>query len=346
MRSPPWRGMRAAGLVCLGAGVGLAGADLRGVRGSEYLPVRRRGRGGPRRPAAGGAGAGPLPRHAARLSGSPGPAWSPRRPRTQNVATPLTRSLAGGSGLPRLKVSRLRGPGCVTAQAARAGHVHVRRGITCSQPRRPDRRARPAERLRRSRCSERAVSTPAALAQLEELIDASGIAPRIEARLPIGVRYRQLRVRTLLAGMLLTQADQRPAHFTRVHHALITLPPEEQLRLGVISEWKSDQHQLTYRQTEAPSAWSPALWTSTYQTVPGGDPAGSAMICWKLASPVSTGRPPARSQWTGATWRPSPARRRTAAATAPTPKRPGGTAAATCCAPGELFFGYYLRPGS
>ena len=42
---------------------------------------------------------------------------------------------------------------------------------------------------------------------LEEIIDASGIAPRIEARMPIGVRPRQLSVRTLLAGMCLTQAD-------------------------------------------------------------------------------------------------------------------------------------------
>ena len=39
---------------------------------------------------------------------------------------------------------------------------------------------------------------------LEEIIDASGIAPRIEARMPIGVRPRQLSVRTLLAGMCLT----------------------------------------------------------------------------------------------------------------------------------------------
>ena len=55
------------------------------------------------------------------------------------------------------------------------------------------------------------------LAAFEEIIDASGIAPRIEAMLPAGVRRRQLTVRTLLAGMCLTQADGRPAHLTRVH---------------------------------------------------------------------------------------------------------------------------------
>ena len=42
-----------------------------------------------------------------------------------------------------------------------------------------------------------------ALAELEEVIDASGVAPRIEAMLPIGARARQLKVRTLLAGMCL-----------------------------------------------------------------------------------------------------------------------------------------------
>ena len=62
------------------------------------------------------------------------------------------------------------------------------------------------------------------LAALEEVIDASGVAPRIEAMLPIGVRPRQLSVRTLLAGMCLAQADHRPAHLTRVHQALTALP--------------------------------------------------------------------------------------------------------------------------
>ena len=62
------------------------------------------------------------------------------------------------------------------------------------------------------------------LAVLEEIIDASGVAPRIEAMLPTGVRRRQLSVRTLLAGMCLALADRRPAHLTRVHRALTSLP--------------------------------------------------------------------------------------------------------------------------
>jgi hypothetical protein len=89
-----------------------------------------------------------------------------------------------------------------------------------------------------------------ALAAFEEIIDASGAAPRVEAMLPAGVRPRQLSVRTLLAGLCLTQADHRPAHLTRVHRALTSLPEDEQRRLGVITDWKHGPHQLTYRQTE------------------------------------------------------------------------------------------------
>jgi hypothetical protein len=88
------------------------------------------------------------------------------------------------------------------------------------------------------------------LAASEEVIDASGVAARIEALLPTGVRPRQLRVRTLLAGMCLAQADHRPAHLTRVHQALTALPEDDQRRLGVLADWKHGPHQLTYRQTE------------------------------------------------------------------------------------------------
>ena len=88
------------------------------------------------------------------------------------------------------------------------------------------------------------------LAVFEEIIDASGAAPRIEALLPAGVRRRQLTVRTLLAGMCLAQADHRPAHLTRVHQALVSLPGDDQRRLGVTTDWKHGPHLLTYRQTE------------------------------------------------------------------------------------------------
>ncbi len=88
------------------------------------------------------------------------------------------------------------------------------------------------------------------LGRLEDIIDVSGAAPRIEALLPIGVRHRQLRVRTLILGMQLTLADRRPAHLTEVHAALISLPEADQVRLGVTEDWKTGPHQLTYRQAE------------------------------------------------------------------------------------------------
>jgi hypothetical protein len=94
------------------------------------------------------------------------------------------------------------------------------------------------------------VSAPVPLARLEEIVDHSQVAGRIEALLPIGVRPRQLLVRTLLIGMLLTLADHRPAHLTRVHQALTSLPQADRVRLGVLAAWKTGPHLLTYRQTE------------------------------------------------------------------------------------------------
>lgn len=88
------------------------------------------------------------------------------------------------------------------------------------------------------------------LAGFEEVIDASGVAPRIEATLPSGARARQLAVRTLLLGMMLALADGRPAHLTRVHRALAGLPEADQRRLGVLADWPNGPHLLTYRQAE------------------------------------------------------------------------------------------------
>ena len=87
-------------------------------------------------------------------------------------------------------------------------------------------------------------------AVLEAIIEASRIAPRIEALLPAGVRHRQLKTSTLILGMMLTQADRRPAHLTEIHAALTALPTADQRRLGVTEDWKTGPHQLTYRQAE------------------------------------------------------------------------------------------------
>lgn len=90
----------------------------------------------------------------------------------------------------------------------------------------------------------------AQLERLEAIVHRAALCPRIEALLPVGVRPRQLRARTLLVGMLLVACDARPAHLRRVHEALTALPEPEQRRLGVLVEWRGGPHRLTYRQVE------------------------------------------------------------------------------------------------
>jgi integrase len=105
------RRMRAAGLVCLGAGAGLIRGDLREMRGSDVacrpggvvVTVR-----------------GPRPRTVPVLARYHGPLLAAARsagtglicggtdPGRRNLASPLTAALAGGTGLPRLDTSRLR----------------------------------------------------------------------------------------------------------------------------------------------------------------------------------------------------------------------------------------------
>ena len=131
------RRMRAAGLVCLGASAGLTGADLRAVRGTDVacrsggVVVQVRGARPRTVPV--------LARYHQRLLASAqfagsglvtGGASAVRK----NITTPLTRSLAGGTGLPRLEASRLRSTWL--ADCARllglATFMHAA-GITCSQ---------------------------------------------------------------------------------------------------------------------------------------------------------------------------------------------------------------------
>jgi hypothetical protein len=72
----------------------------------------------------------------------------------------------------------------------------------------------------------------------------------LEAMLAIGVRSRQLSVRTLFLGLLLAAADDRAAHLSRAHGALVALPRSDRLRLGVVVDWGGTEHLLTYRQVE------------------------------------------------------------------------------------------------
>ena len=107
------------------------------------------------------------------------------------------------------------------------------------------------------------------LGRLEELVDASGAAPVLEALLPVGVRHRQLSARSWLIGMLLSQADGRPAHLTRVHQALVRLPEADRARLGVLETWRSGPHTLTYRQIWHTNALVDAVLE---KVVPDGEP--------------------------------------------------------------------------
>jgi integrase len=131
------RRMHAGALVCLGAGAGLIRADLRAVRGTDIacrsggvvVTVR---------------GARPrvvpvLSRYHDRLLAAAAfagtaPACGGADPGRRNITSPLTRALAGGTGLPRLDTSRLRATWL--AEAAEllglATFMHAA-GITCSQ---------------------------------------------------------------------------------------------------------------------------------------------------------------------------------------------------------------------
>jgi hypothetical protein len=94
----------------------------------------------------------------------------------------------------------------------------------------------------------------AALERLEQIIDGAGVAPRIEALLPVGVRPRQLSVHTMLLAMLLVAADNRPARLRKVHEALVKLPDAERTRLGIIAQ---TQPPTTSREAGAGSWDSP-----------------------------------------------------------------------------------------
>ncbi|MGI9120208.1 MAG: hypothetical protein ACR2G7_08840 [Acidimicrobiales bacterium] len=83
------------------------------------------------------------------------------------------------------------------------------------------------------------------LVALEALVDASGVVGPLEEAMPTGGRPRQLPVRSLVLGVLLDLGDDRPAHLSRVHQALVSLPPDDQTRLGVAVEGRHGSHTLS-----------------------------------------------------------------------------------------------------
>jgi len=129
--------MRAAGLVCLGAGAGLIRGDLRDVRGTDVacrsggVVVTVRGARPRTVPV--------LARYHARLQAAAGAAGTAlicggTDPGRRNVTNPLISALDGGSGLPRLDTSRLRASwlrDCADLLGL-ATFMHAA-GISCSQ---------------------------------------------------------------------------------------------------------------------------------------------------------------------------------------------------------------------
>jgi hypothetical protein len=122
------------------------------------------------------------------------------------------------------------------------------------------------------------VNDPATLARLLAVIDASGVPGRLEALLPVGMRPRQLSVRTLLLGMLLTLAAGRPAHLSRVHEALVCQRP-----LGIPhrrpGEFHADGHRSALRDGHGKS---PRTATSS----PRGRPRELPADDWQTGSAV------------------------------------------------------------
>jgi hypothetical protein len=131
------RRMRAAGLVCLGAGAGLIRGDLREVRGTDVacrsggVIVSVRGA----RPRA----VPVLARYhsrllaAARFAGT-GLVCGGADPGRRNLTNPLIRALDGGAGLPRLDTSRLRATWLAeVAERLGLATFMAAAGISCSQ---------------------------------------------------------------------------------------------------------------------------------------------------------------------------------------------------------------------
>jgi hypothetical protein len=182
------------------------------------------------------------------------------------------------------------------------------------------------------------------LTATEDIIDASGAAPPIQALLPACVRGRQLTARTLLIGMHITLADGRPAQLTRVHAALTALPEADQIRLGILAQWKTGPHQLTYRQVE--HTFRLVVKALGKDKPDGAPPAGLQAACDSLleASIPARFKDTSRAlaaDWTDVeTWSRPP---RHGTSQCADPEASWGHRTSNLPGPrGEMFFGYYL----
>lgn len=187
--------------------------------------------------------------------------------------------------------------------------------------------------------------TATELTRLERILDTSGACEQVEMLLPVGVRRRQLSVRTLLLGMLIVACDGRPAHLRRVHSALLALTETDQKRLGVNARWPGGSHRLTYRQIEYTHA---RVVRALSKPVPDGAPTEQLQdVLDRLleASVQELGAPASSSyavDWTDLeAWARPPAKNSTQPSTEP--DAGWGHRTVTHPAQSELFYGYYLQ---
>ncbi|HLW95174.1 MAG TPA: hypothetical protein VKS25_07345 [Solirubrobacteraceae bacterium] len=189
------------------------------------------------------------------------------------------------------------------------------------------------------------MSATTELDRLEQILDTAAVCEQIQVRLPIGVRPRQLSVRTLLLGMLLVAVEGRPAHLRRVHQALIALSEDDQRRLGVLAHWNTGPHQLTYRQLEYTFA---LIVKALAKSEPDGAP--SEQLSWVLdrlleASIQTCGVPASSSfavDWTDLETWPRPPRK-DGRGRCTDPEAAWGHRNTNHPARNETFFGYYLQ---
>ncbi len=349
----PGRQARAVGLVCLGAGAGLIRGDLRNVRGTDVTARP----GGVIVAVTGGRAPRAVPvlaRYHARLLAAAAFAGENfltggTEPERGNITNPLTRSLAGGGGLPPWTPPGCAPPGWPTAPRPSAWRR------SCAPPGSPAASTsatsppawNPAARPAPSPCSAAGPGNPVSvpLAVIEDIIDASGTALLIEDLLPVGARARQLGTRTLLTGMMLALADGRPAHLTRVRQALTGLSQADQERLGVIAEWKTGPHQLTYRQVEHTFR---LITRALSKNQPDGAPSGQLqracdqLLEASIPAEFKTASTSLAADWTDVEARARPVRH-DRQAPALTPRPDGVTATSTSRSPeARCSIGYYF----
>jgi hypothetical protein len=163
------------------------------------------------------------------------------------------------------------------------------------------------------------------LARAERTVDSSGIAETLEAALGVGSRVRQLRVRTLLVGIVLTLGRGRPAHLRAIWRTLVGLAEADQARLGVLVPWRAGSHRLTYRQVEYTFGRAVSVLDTLIEaSVPARYKAASTSLALDWSDIEAFARPPSSDDEAGADPEASWGHRSAGSTTT------------------DLFFGYFL----